>query len=186
MLSCFHYLSTTSPTPPPQSLLLGFPLPVERQCMSSREWCAAQALCFQSPPVPPPNFPRIHFLGPPPPSSLPLSTFTVPAVAWPRSATITAAQDHRVLEAKVGDPTTSRTRISSSQVWGYMSGPSPSKNGRRGCSCPAEGGDTGGENTWEGDSTRPGQGISLQTAQADLPAHSTTPTCSSSCSQVSS
>ena len=70
-------VSTTSPPLPPTAPSLepppGLPLPVERQHLSSRRVvCSTSFLCFQSPPVSPPNFPRMHFLGPTPPSSLPL------------------------------------------------------------------------------------------------------------------
>lgn len=95
------------------------------------------------------------------------STFTVPAVAWPRSATITAAQDHRVLEAKVGDPTTSQTRISSVRYGATCLGLLLEK-WEEAVAAQQRGGDTGGENTWEGQH-QAWQGISLQTAQADLP-----------------
>ena len=68
-------VSTPSPPPPLTAPSLkpppGLPLPVERQHLSSRGVvCSTSFLCFQSPPVPPPKFPRMHFLGTTPPSSL--------------------------------------------------------------------------------------------------------------------
>lgn len=86
--------------------------------------------------------------------------------AWPRSATITAAQDHRVLEAKVGDPTTSRTRISSYRYGVTCLGLLLEK-WEEAVAAQQRGGDTGRKHM-EGQH-QAWQGISLQTRRLTLP-----------------
>lgn len=125
----------------------------------------------------PPNFPRIHFPGA---TSTLITSALAPLLSqlWPGQGQLPLLrfQDHRVLEAKVGDPTTSRTRISSV---------------RYGATClslllekweeavaASRGVGTQGRKHMGRDSTRPGRASACKWRRLISPAHSTTPTCS--------